>query len=276
MFEAPDPALGARVLARLPVMAQVPEVEARFAQGQLRCCFGTDESLLVTTDEPWRLVLAGAGPEGALLALLEVVRGESEALLWDEETLPLAPSALSARGYEVVLRQSFLQDLERLADDSLPEGGGVEYLPCEGRWVGPAKRLFGRTHAFSVEGLYSTMPTVPTAFACERVFANAWEDRLVPQAAFVAVLDGQVVGEVTANLVDGEAHPLLMTLAVDPSARGRGLSRGLVRRCQRGLRDAGYRAMRFLTTERNAPVHHLFTSGEITETTVTRAWFTRR
>ena len=225
----------------------------------------------------WRQVVAAHGPESALLLGLHELRAVSEGLIWDDGAMAIAPEKLDELGFRLLLRQVFTQELawvpapEPLADD-------LEVVPLEAAVLPEARNLFARTHAMSVEGLYATLPDAPSVGRCEEAFdeyLSGERGAPVPAACVAVRCGGKVVGVICCAATETEGTAALLGLAVDPAVRGRGLSRVLVRRAQQGLKASGFLRMLFLTTDRNAPVHRLFTLDEIieTETFPTRIWF---
>lgn len=273
MFEAkPDAEHVARVAHRFPVvMLRMADLPQQLKDKTLVAEVRDDGSGLISTPGRWRMLLATTGSEEALSKLLLDLRAVSDAIIGDEEIFKVPDEALVKLGFRRVVRERFLQDLSKVPDTE-PEHDGIEYVRCEGNLLQPALELLGRTHAFNVEGVYTTLPKEPTANECIKVFSETLKsDRLVPESAVAAVENGKVLGVVYCSLE--EEVPTLIGLAVDPVTRGRGLSRGLVRRTQAGLKRAGHDRMAFFTTDRNLPVHKLFTPEEILETEEYVAWF---
>ncbi|MFT3837989.1 MAG: GNAT family N-acetyltransferase [Myxococcaceae bacterium] len=273
MFEAkPDAELVARVTQRFPMLAlRNAELGKQLTEKSLVAEVRDDGSAVICTPGRWRMLVGTAGTEEALGKLILDLRAVSEAMVGDDAVFKLPDEAVARLGFRRVVRERFVQDLTKVPATE-PEHDGIEYVQCEGKWVKPSLELLGRTHAFNVEGVYTTLPKEPTPAECERVFASSLKsDRLVPEAAVAAVENGQVLGVVYCSIE--EEVPTLMGLAVDPVTRGRGLSRGLVRRTQAGLKRAGHERMAFFTTDRNLPVHKLFTPEEILETEEFVAWF---
>lgn len=252
----------------------------RLESGELRGFFTrTDEGVAVTVVNEggrWRQVVAAHGPEPVLLRALEGLRESSDALIWDEESLPIDGTRLDELGYRLLVRQVFTQELARVPLDE-PEPGELDIGPLEAPSKADARSLFARTHAMSVEGLYATLPDAPTVERCAAAFdeyLGGGQGPVVPAACVVIRNGPRVVGVICCAATEKEGTGILLGLAVDPSERGRGLSRVLVRRAQRGLKASGFDRMLFLTTDRNTPVHHLFTLDEIidTETSPARLW----
>lgn len=225
----------------------------------------------------WRQVVAAHGPESALLLGVAELRASSDGLIWDEGALGIAAEKLDALGFRLLLRQVFTQELARVpAADALPDD--LEVLPLGPETRAEARALFARTHAMSVEGLYATLPDAPSVARCEAAFDQYLSGQLgapAPSACVVVRTGGKVVGVICCAATETPGTAILLGLAVDPTVRGRGLSRVLVRRAQHALKASGFQRMLFLTTDRNAPVHRLFTLDEIveTETFPTRIWF---
>jgi hypothetical protein len=221
-------------------------------------------------------VLAAVGPRAEVQVVLEDLRDHSEALLWDEGKVPLPAEVLQALGFQRVIRESFLQDLTRLPPGT-PDHQGITYARCEGPLVPRAQELFARTHAYTIPGLYNTLPKEPTERGCARSFQAEFSSAaLIPSSAIVALEGDRLLGVVYCSARGEGAPPTLMGLAVDPVARGRGLSWGLVRRTQRALLEAGFERMAFFTNDGNLPVHKLFTPEEIISSEVFPIWFGRR
>ncbi len=279
-----DPALLDQACAVLseggvPMLAVLSLYE-RIESGELRAAFSrSDEGQAVmVVDErgPWCQVLAAGGPESALLAGLDALRGSSEALVWDDGCVKVAAAKLDELGFRVLLRQVFTQDLSRVPLEQ-PEPPGLEVSPLGDTVLADARELFTRTHAMSVQGLNATLPRAPTAEQCGLAFDGYLNGALgapVPSACVVIRSEGRVVGVICCAAAEEKDTATLLGLAVDPAQRGQGLSRVLVRRAQRALHAAGFAKMLFLTTDLNAPVHRLFTPEEIvkTETFPTRLW----
>lgn len=273
MFEAKaDAELVARVTQRFPMLAlRNAELGKQLTEKSLVAEVRDDGAAVICTPGRWRMLVGTAGSEEALSKLILELRSVSEAMVGDDAVFKLPDEAVAKLGFRRVVRERFLQDLSKVPETE-PEHDGIEYVRCEGKWVTPSLELLARTHAFNVEGVYTTLPKEPTPQECERVFsATLKSDLLVPEAAVAAVENGQVLGVVYCSIEEGV--PTLMGLAVDPVTRGRGLSRGLVRRTQAGLKRAGHDRMAFFTTDRNLPVHKLFTPEEILETEEFVAWF---
>ena len=233
-------------------------------------------AIVVLERGDWRQLVAAHGPPTALEVGLGKLRAISTAMVWDEGAVKIDGSRLDALGYRLLVRQSFTQELSRV-----PVGGPdpSEYRVCglDEQALPDARRLFGLTHANSIEGLYATLPEAPTLERCEAAFDGylAGDQGAAVRPACVVVQKGErVVGVICCGETQNEGTAVLLGLAVDPSERGRGLSRVLVRRAQRELKSAGFERMIFLTTDRNTPVHRLFTSEEIvtTETFPARLW----
>lgn len=228
----------------------------------------------------WRQLPAAHGPESALLLGLEELRGSSEALIWDEGTVAISAEKLDALGFRLLERQVFTQRLDRVPGAE-PQETGFELVALTDAVRGHARRLFGRTHAMSVEGLYVTLPQAPTAQQCEAAFEGYLagdQGAPVEPACVVARSQGRVVGVICCAESGEPGTAILLGLAVDPAERGRGLARVLVRRAQGQLRAHGFERMLFLTTDRNAPVHRLFTSEEVVsvQTFPARLWLRDR
>jgi len=250
--------------------------------GQLRALIARSQdgaaAFVVNERGPWRQVVAAEGQESALLAGLTELLATSDALLWDEGVVKLEDATLDGLGFRLLHRQVFTQELARvpLAD---PEPAELEVLPLSRAVHGEARSLFGRTHAMSIDGLYATLPEAPSVQNCEAAFDGYLEGggqgAHVPSACVVIRSQGRIVGVICCAATKTAGTAVLLGLAVDPSERGRGLSRVLVRRAQRALKAAGFERMLFLTTDRNTPVHRLFTADEIvsTETFPARLWF---
>ncbi len=224
----------------------------------------------------WRPIEVAVGPEAGLLVALEHLRGVSEALIWDEGTLALAPATLDALGYRLLERQAFTQELARVplgAADAV----GLALAVMDPTNQPQARALFARTHALSVEGLYVTLPEAPTPEACEASFDDylgGAQGQIISSACLVALNQNQPVGVVCCVEAEEAGTALLLVLCVDAAARGQGVSRALVRGAQRALLANGYKRLLFLTTDRNTPVHHLFVPDELvaTERFPTRLW----
>ncbi len=226
--------------------------------------------------DDWRRVEIARGPETALLTGLKQLRTSSQALLWDEEVMKIAGEKLDELGCRLLERQVFTQELSRVPLDQ-PEPADLEVSLLGDTHRAEARALFARTHAMSIEGLYATWPKPPTVDQCGVAFdgyVSGALGKVAPTACVVILDQGRVVGMICCAFTDEEGTGILLGLAVDPSTRGRGLSRVLVRRAQRALQAAGCARMLFLTTDRNTPVHKLFTLDEIihTETFPTRLW----
>lgn len=261
-----------KVAQRFPLLVlRMPNLLAQLKDKSLVAEVRDDGAGLICTSNRWRSVIAGTGPEEALAKLIRELRAVSDAMVADLDAIKLEDEAMAGLGFRKVVRERFLQDLTRVPDTE-PEHDGIEYVACAGKWVKPSLELLGRTHAFNVEGVYTTLPKDPTPGECERAFGSTLRGpSLVPEAAVAAIENGKVLGVVYCAVEEGV--PTLMGLAVDPVTRGRGLSRGLVRRTQSGLKRAGHDKMAFFTTDRNLPVHKLFTPEEILETEEFVAWF---
>ena len=81
------------------------------------------------------------------------------------------------------------------------------------------------------------------------------------QAAFVAVLEGRVVGmyKMGANYPDLGAHVASATYVVDPLTQGRGIGRALVTHSLDRARSEGFLAMQFnYVVSTNAPAVELY------------------
>ncbi len=267
----------------VPMLAVLSLYE-RLESGELRAVFSQSadgQGVLVVDDRgSWRQVVAAGGPESALLAGLHELRSTSEALVWDEDCVKLAPATLDELGFRLLLRQVFTQDLSKVPLNQ-PEPEGLEVSPLGDSELAESRALFARTHAMSVEGLYATLPRAPTAEHCGVAFDGYLSGALgvpVPSACVVIRNEGRVVGVICCATSEEKDTGTLLGLAVDPATRGKGLSRVLVRRAQRALYAAGFGKMLFLTTDRNAPVHRLFTLEEIvkTQTFPTRLWLRNR
>lgn len=225
----------------------------------------------------WRQVVAAHGPESALLLGVAELRAVSDGLIWDEGTLGIASEKLDELGFRLLLRQVFTQELARVPPPD-PLADDLEVFPLGPPVQAEARNLFARTHAMSVEGLYATLPEAPSMARCEAAFdeyLSGQHGAPVPPACVVVRSAGKVVGVICCAATQTEGTAILLGLAVDPEVRGRGLSRVLVRQAQHALKASGFQRMLFLTTDRNAPVHRLFTLDEIvsTETFPTRIWF---
>lgn len=262
-------------------MLSAMSLQNKLRAGKLRAVAARSRDGLATVivDERagWRQVVAGHGPESALLEGLAELRGTSDGLFWDEGALKIDGAKLEAAGHRLVERQVFTQALARVPVPG-PVASGYEVLPLAGAVVAEARRLFAKTHAMNVEGLYTTLPEAPTLARCEAAFdgyiAGA-HGMPVASASVVVRSQDRTVGVICCAATEIEGTAALLGLAVDPSERGRGLSRVLVRCAQHGLKTSGFERMLFLTTDRNAPVHRLFTPEEIvaTETFLARLWF---
>ncbi len=263
----------------VPMLAVV-SLYARLESGEARAVFSRSEdgkAVMVVDDRgSWRQVVAAGGPESALLAGLNELRLTSEALVWDEDCVKIAGPTLDDLGFRLLLRQVFTQQLSRVPFDQ-PEPAGLEVSPLRDTDRAESRALFARTHAMSVEGLYATLPQAPNEAQCGLAFDGYLNGALgasVASACVVVRSEGRVVGVICCAASEEKDTGTLLGLAVDPSQRGKGLSRVLVRRAQRALYAAGFAKMLFLTTDRNAPVHRLFTLEEIvkTQTFPTRLW----
>lgn len=263
----------------VPMLAVLSLYE-RLESGEARAVFSRSEdgkAVMVVDDRgSWRQVVAAGGPESALLAGLNELRLTSEALVWDEDCVKIAGPTLDDLGFRLLLRQVFTQQLSRVPFDQ-PEPAGLEVSPLRDTDRAESRALFARTHAMSVEGLYATLPQAPNEAQCGLAFDGYLNGALgasVASACVVVRSEGRVVGVICCAASEEKDAGTLLGLAVDPSQRGKGLSRVLVRRAQRALYAAGFAKMLFLTTDRNAPVHRLFTLEEIvkTQTFPTRLW----
>ena len=263
----------------MPLLSAL-ELYGTLESGELRALFVRSSEgvavIVVQERGRWRQLMAAHGAEGALLQGLAALRDSSDALLWDEGTLRVEPAALDGLGYTLLQRQAFTQELARVPVAEDPPD--LEVSPLTDSVLGEARELFGRTHAMNVEGMYTTFPERPTQEKCEAAFdgyLSGAEGPPVPSACVVIRSQGRVVGVICCAADETEGTAILLGLAVDPSERGRGLSRVLVRRAQRALLASGFPRMLFLTTDRNTPVHRLFTPEEIvaTETFPARVWF---
>ena len=264
----------------LPVM-QALTLRSQLQTGELRAVLARSPegaaTAVVNERGTWRQVVAAHGPESALLLGVAELRAASDGLIWDEGALGIAAEKLDALGFRLLLRQVFTQELARVpAADPLPDD--LEVLPLGPQTLAEARSLFARTHAMSVEGLYATLPDAPSVARCEAAFdeyLSGQHGAPVAPACVVVRIGQKVVGVICCAATETEGTGILLGLAVDPTVRGRGLSRVLVRRAQHALQASGFQRMLFLTTDRNAPVHRLFTLDEIieTETFPTRIWF---
>jgi GNAT superfamily N-acetyltransferase len=261
-------------------MLKLMSFHHKLTSGELRAELsrGADGPGVVVLSErgTWRQVLIARGPESSLLAGLTELRSSSEALMWDEDALQVESSKLDALGFRLLHRQVFTQELARVPMEH-PDPGDLEVALLEEGDRAGARKLFALTHATSVEGLYATWPLPPTVEECGVAFDGYLGGVLgavVPTACVVVRNQGRVVGVICCAFTDDRDEAILLGLAVDPAERGRGLSRILVRRAQKALKAAGFARMLFLTTDRNTPVHRLFTLEEIikTETFPTRLW----
>lgn len=264
----------------MPVM-QALGLRGQLQAGELRAVLSRSAegaaTAVVNERGTWRQVVAAHGPESALLMGVAELRSSSDGLIWDDGALSIASEKLDALGFRLLLRQVFTQELARVpAPDELPGDLEVQLLGETTR--AQARSLFARTHAMSVEGLYATLPDAPSLARCEAAFdeyLSGQHGAPVAPACVVVCLGGKVVGVICCAATETEGTAILLGLAVDPTVRGRGLSRVLVRQAQQALKASGFQRMLFLTTDRNAPVHRLFTLDEIveTETFPTRIWF---
>lgn len=224
----------------------------------------------------WRQVLAAHGPPAALVAALEELRAQSEAMIWDEDVVPLDAAALEGLRFSLVERQSFTQDLTRVPLEE-PPPAELEVRVLGKDDLQSARQVFAATHVMTVAGLYTTLPHPPTLERCALEFdgyLSGKQGEVVPSACVVTKLEGKVVGVICCAKTDQEDMGVLLGLGVDPAVRGKGLSRVLVRSAQRALKAAGFSKMLFATTDGNLPVHRLFTPEEIlaTETWRARLW----
>lgn len=232
--------------------------------------------VVVSERDDWRQVLLTHGHAPSLLAAMKELRTQSEAMIWDEGVVKLEPSTLDELGFRLLDRQSFTQELARVPLDH-PEPPELEVRVLEKADHEAARQVFAATHAMNIEGLYTTWPHPPTMERCAKAFDDYLSGVLgdvVPSSCVVTKLAGKVVGVICCAKSDDADTGVLLGLGVDPAGRGKGLSRILVRRAQRALKAAGFSKMLFLTTDRNTPVHRLFTAEEIisTESSPTRLW----
>lgn len=258
----------------------VMDVQRKLASGQLSALLSSspegDAAVIFSDRDGWRQVELARGPASALLQGLEQLRERSTALLWEEGDVPAEGATLDARGFRQLLRQVFTQDLSRVPMQH-PEPPDLEVRVMTTGDRSAARELFARTHAHSVEGMYTTWPKPPTVERCAAEFdtyLSGAQGEVVATACVVVCAGERLVGVICCAATDTEGTAALLGLAVDPEVRGKGLSRILVRRAQRALKEAGFARMLFLTTDRNAPVHRLFTPEEIvsTETFPIRLW----
>ncbi len=263
----------------MPMMSALA-LHDKLEAGELRAILARSTDGVATTvmneRGAWRHLVAGAGPESALLVALTELRACSDALIWDEGALKIESATLDGLGYRLLERQIFTQDLSLVPLSTDP--ADLEVFPLEDSVRPEARALFSRTHAMSVEGLYATLPEAPTPEQCEIAFEaylSGKQGAAVASACVVIRAEARIVGVICCAATQNEGTAVLLGLAVDPSVRGRGLSRVLVRRAQRELKASGFARMLFLTTDRNAPVHRLFTAEEIIsiETFPARVWF---
>jgi ribosomal protein S18 acetylase RimI-like enzyme len=232
--------------------------------------------VVLSEREDWRQVLLTHGAAPALHAAIKELRSSSEAMIWDEGVVKLEPATLDELGFRLLERQTFTQELSRVPLDH-PEPPELEVQVLTKADHAAARLVFAATHAMNIEGLYTTWPHPPTLERCAMAFDDYLAGVLgevVPTACVVTKLEGKVVGVICCAKTDQADTGVLLGLGVDPAGRGKGLSRILVRRAQRALKAAGFARMLFLTTDRNTPVHRLFTAEEIisTETSPARLW----
>ena len=255
-------------------------LQNKIASGELRAVVKRSSEgaaiVLLTERDDWRQVVLAHGPAAPLLAAIKELRTQSEAMIWDEGVVALEPATLDELGFRLLERQTFTQELARVPLDH-PEPSELEVVVLEKADYAAARQVFAATHALNIEGLYTTWPHPPTLERCAIGFDEYLSGALgevVPSACVVTKLEGKVVGVICCAKTDQADTGVLLGLGVDPAGRGRGLSRILVRRAQRALKAAGFAKMLFLTTDRNTPVHRLFTPEEIigTESNPTRLW----
>ena len=255
-------------------------LRGKLSSGELRAVVnrsgGAPAVLVLTERDDWRQVLIAHGERASLLAAIKALRDQSEAIIWDEGVVAFEPATLDELGFRLLERQTFTQELSRvpLAHPEPPE---LEVLVLGKADYAAARQVFAATHALNIEGLYTTWPHPPTLERCAIAFDEYLSGALgevVPSACVVTKLEGKVVGVICCAKGDEADTGVLLGLGVDPAGRGKGLSRILVRRAQRALQAAGFSKMLFLTTDRNTPVHRLFTPEEIvaTESFPVRLW----
>lgn len=236
---------------------------------------------LLQGGEGYWAVIASVGAMDAadLRAIFKAIQAEARLVVWDDEMHEGWPAILTDLGARPYVRQTYVQDLTRVAFPSVPDDG-LRIVPyAESPDVEAALALLAEANADGLEGMFLTLPMPPTIEHCRealaRVMAGAHGD-VLNGASFVATEGDRVVGTLLCTQGDHAHQGVLFDLYVDPAARGRQLSRRLVSAMQRALLDRGYTENRFLTMGENVPVHRLFRDEEIADVEETRGGYWRR
>jgi len=223
--------------------------------------------LLVEVHEGHRIIclMVGVLDHASAEAILKALQARSLAVSWDTEAVPLAAPTGANLGFIPYMRQTFLQDLTRLAPFTapcLPENLRLRaWDPDDAPAVG---HLIADVNIGTLDGLFWTAPAPPTRKHCEQAWQRLLRGdphALMPDASFVLQAGADIVAAVLLGLQDGTAT--LCELAVARTWQGRGLSRVLVQAAQRALLERGHLCMRFFSTASNTRVQRLFTREQI-------------
>ena len=146
-----------------------------------------------------------------------------------------ARALLTSRGY-VRVRSSFTMGRDLAADeDAGRPPPGVIIRAFE---AGRDEHALHEVYEASFADHWGFRPTPYATFEAGMYGAEDWD----PSLAYLAQIDGQIVGHVVALSFAGEGS--IESVGVVPACRGRGIAKALLRRAFAGLANHGHREVR--------------------------------
>lgn len=230
-------------------------------------CWVTDAAgLLLERHDRCLTILAtdGAWDGEALREVFTRLMDEAEVIMFDPAIAPDWLPQLEPLGFRGFERRTFVQAVQRAYLQPMPPTH-LSLTPWEPRFTAPVAALLAEANAGTLDGLFLTMPLLPTPAACEQTLTRlleGGEGQFLPWASVVA-LDGEKLVGVLLAVETGDRQATLFEIAITPEARGQNLSRRLVQAYQRAIIARGYTELQFLTTSENPQVHRLFLPEEI-------------
>ncbi|MDX6492500.1 MAG: hypothetical protein QOH02_435 [Gaiellaceae bacterium] len=240
LFQAHDEE---RLVGWSRVVAEPRLRERRLASSQV--VVATDARRRGTGAALYRAVSDWARSSGLEQLEGQVKDGEDESLSWVER-----------RGFRQTGRESLLElDLTAIEPPELDLPAGVEIV----RWVDRPELSRGL-----YEVACEASPDIPGA---EDEAMDTFEDWLAhdmtgpgdkPEATFVALADGEVIGYAKFSLTDAQPKTAYHDLTgVKRAWRGRGVAGALKRAEIRWAKENGYEKASTMNEERNAPIRKL-------------------
>lgn len=268
-------ALDALLAPTMPALARAG-INAAFVMGRVRAAVATTASgalagLLAQGGDGWWCLVGslGSADEAAQRAAFRVLTADARLVIWEDALAPSWLPWFADLGAAAFERVELVQAVARARHAAERPGGGAVIAP----WPGGAEGeqlldALAAASAGTLNGVFQAAPAPPTVAAVRSGIARTLasvERPFLPEASFVARLDGRAIGLVLTVAGTEPGEVLLYELLVDPAARGAGIARRLIMAVQDAVLATGRARIRFLALGDNDPVMRLFHDDELVE-----------